>query len=403
MDVTGWLLRLGAGRPHVFVVTAVGGTGPRLAIEAEVARRGWPVALSPADADVLVVAGTPGPQLSPVLDRIWTQVPAPRTLVRIEAASAAGTQLDTAMALLADGTRQRAGARRVPESIAGPAHPSGGPEDSAGHADSGGHGERMDSGARGGHGGHGAHAGHGGMETPGGLAMADLGPDRDGLTLDQLHVPLGPALPYWPAGLVLRLVMQGDVVRELDAEVLDAEVLDAVPGASFWDHDERAAAREFDALGRFLAVAGWADTAARAHRLRDELLGDTPVETVVDDAAALARRVRRSRTLRRLVRGIPAGGSDVWERVEQRLVAGEGAMTGSGQREPVYRPRVGELPELLVGAELAALRLAVAALDPDTDSPPAPVDGRHPAAHDGAADGSTPHGRSSGAAARNAL
>ena len=38
--------------------------------------------------------------------------------------------------------------------------------------------------------------------------MADRGDDRDGLRLDQLHLPLGPVLPDWPAGLVLRVITQ---------------------------------------------------------------------------------------------------------------------------------------------------------------------------------------------------
>ena len=38
----------------------------------------------------------------------------------------------------------------------------------------------------------------GDMGMPGGLPMADRGPDRDGLRLDQLHVPLGPVLPDCP-------------------------------------------------------------------------------------------------------------------------------------------------------------------------------------------------------------
>ena len=53
-----------------------------------------------------------------------------------------------------------------------------------------------------------------------GLPMADRGEDRDGLKLDQLHVPLGPVLPDWPAGLVVRVTLQGDVVQHAEADAV---------------------------------------------------------------------------------------------------------------------------------------------------------------------------------------
>jgi hypothetical protein len=77
--------------------------------------------------------------------------------------------------------------------------------------------------------------------------------------------------------------------------------------------------------------------------------------------AALLRRIRRSRTLRWLVRGIPAGPTDVAALLEERLAAIEAPL-----REPQHGHHAAErLGELLVGAELAAARLIVAAVDPD--------------------------------------
>jgi hypothetical protein len=86
------------------------------------------------------------------------------------------------------------------------------------------------------------------MELPGGLPMADLGDDRDRLRLDRLHVPLGPVLPDWPPGLVVRTVLQGDVIQEASADVLDAG-----SGRPFW-RDAHPAARELDGLARFLGL-----------------------------------------------------------------------------------------------------------------------------------------------------
>jgi hypothetical protein len=181
--------------------------------------------------------------------------------------------------------------------------------------------------------------------------MAELGPDRDGLTLDRLHVPLGPVLPDWPAGLVVRVTLQGDVIQEASVEVLDA-------GRAVQFEWPSPAARELDGLARFLGVAGWPSAAGHARKLRDTALSGHRIETGV---AVLLRRVRRSRTLRWLIRGIPAGPTDVAALLEERLAAIE-----APSREPQHGHHAAErLGELLVGAELAAARLIVAAADPD--------------------------------------
>lgn len=203
------------------------------------------------------------------------------------------------------------------------------------------------------------------MELPGGLTMADLGEDRDGLTLDRLHVRLGPVLPDWPTGLVLRTTLQGDVIQEAAAEVVDG-----ARGSPFWDRPQRAAARELDALARFLGVAGWARIAARTRWLRDGLLGDGADDRAADYATGaqdLVRRVRRSRTLRWSVRGLRAGPIDLLAAVENRLGAIEAALSDPSTVSPL-RPSAAELPEFVVGAELAAARLIIAVLDPDTEA-----------------------------------
>ena len=198
------------------------------------------------------------------------------------------------------------------------------------------------------------------MQVPGGLPMADLGEDRDGLTLDRLHVPLGPVLPDWPAGLVLRVTLQGDVIQQAHAEVLDQG---DQPAAEDPGDSGRAAVRELDAVARLLAVAGWVDPAAQARRLRDELHAGGPVERVADRTVALLAQVRRSRTLRRLVRGVPAGPTDLASLVDRRLAAADAAVRGVPGAAPAV---VEDLAEMVVGAELAAARLIVAALDPVT-------------------------------------
>jgi hypothetical protein len=351
MDLRRLLLRLASARPHVLLVALPGATEARLAVEAELGRRGWAAAVSPADADVLVVAGPPAPAMAAVVDRVWAQMPEPRVRVVVKAVAHVSGTLDAAASRLAD--RAPGGPVGHPPGECTEAHDEGAsaPGNSGGHE----------------HGGpdHGGHE-HGDMEMPGGLPMADLGEDRDGLMLDRLHVALGPVLPDWPAGLVLRVALQGDVIQEAEAEVLDAG-----SGGSFWrDEDPRhLAGRHLDALARFLGVAGWADPAARARRLRDELLAGADPAAVRGQVHALTARVRRSRTLRWLVRGIPAGERDVAARLADRLAALDAAVDGipSPQPGPSRPPDLAALARAVVGAEFAAARLVVAVVDPDTD------------------------------------
>jgi hypothetical protein len=157
-----------------------------------------------------------------------------------------------------------------------------------------------------------------------------------------------------------------------------AEVLDAGSGRPFW-RDAHPAARELDGLARFLAVAGWADAAARARRLRDEMLAGESAEQIGKSAAALVRRVRRSRTLRWQLRGLPAGSTDLASLLEGRLAAVEAAVSAAAGSAalPASRAALAELAGLLVGSELAAARLIVAAVDPDTEEEPAREEARH--------------------------
>ena len=77
MGVTG-LLRAAAARPHVLVAAMPGGAAVRLATEEQLRHRGWPAALSPADADVLLVAGVPAADIAAAVETTWAAVPAPR-------------------------------------------------------------------------------------------------------------------------------------------------------------------------------------------------------------------------------------------------------------------------------------------------------------------------------------
>lgn len=327
MDVTSWLLR--RTPPRVLLLTAPGGTEARLAVERLVRERGWRVATSPAQANTLVVAGADH-RFEDHVRRVWEALPAPRVRVDAPTAVDAAAGLDAVLEVLHDTARQRAEATRAGSS----------PEQTT-HTD---HLSEEPHGEHGGHAGHGGHDHHmSGMAMPGGVPMADRAEDRDGLTLDELHVPLGPALPLWPAGLIVHTRLQGDVIRHASVEVLTGH-------DSFWL--EHPVARRLDSCYRLLAVAGWEDAATTAQRLRDDALaGNAP------DVRRWATRVRRSRTLRWLLSGVgvTTEHGDALDRLYQWLDA--------TKEPPRTQWTVDALPALLEGAELATARLTVASLD----------------------------------------
>jgi hypothetical protein len=456
MDLTTALLRAGAARPHVLLAVMPGATAVRLAAEEHLRRRGWPPALTPADADILFVCGQAGERMAPAVAETWQAMPAPRaqaSAVRPEEVRAA---LETARAALADLAGQRAlavGATHVDggmhmddmQSMGDMADMDmggmTGMDDMAGmdmsQTDNGmgamdmGHEPGMDM----------DHMDMGGMDMDmggmmvRGLRTASRAQDRDGLRLDQLHLPLGPFLPDWPAGLLLRLTLQGDVIQEAQAEVLGGG------DGSFWDDPwrraaagehvtcaeaaRRRAAARLDSLARLLGVAGWGAAATTARRLRDEVLAGTPDARLRRDVCRLARRVTRSRVLAWLAGGLgelsaadaaSAGVAGAAARADPADAAGSvvvGDVTAryrrwcaeldesvaafddtsplrpDGQKSPgtaggghaveAGGPATGlvaVLPELLAGAELGAARLIVASLDPDLDQLPAAAESR---------------------------
>ncbi|MDT0318839.1 hypothetical protein [Streptomyces millisiae] len=356
--MTATVRRWAAARPAVLLVPLPGGTPSRLAVERELRAAGWPLAEGPAAADLLVVAGRPVAGSTEWLDELYALLPGPRARVTVATPERAARELRAGRALL------RAGGDR---------------------------------------------ASHGGPVA--GLSLAERGDDRDGLRLDVLRLSLGPALPDWPAGLVLRLALQGDVV-------VSAAVAPPPAGAGplpFWNEpwlragtvDRAAAARRscaahLDSVARLLGVAGWPQLAHLARRSRDALLAGADPAAVRHGLRTLLRRGERSLTARSMLRGlgplsaaeaagvgvtcpVVAPGGDAYDRFRRRLAEIErtaGLLDAPGVLSPgdavgprgrVDGPRppsaalLDVLPGLLVGAEFAAARLVVAGLDPDLD------------------------------------
>ena len=176
----------------------------------------------------------------------------------------------------------------------------------------------------GGHAGHdmGGHAGHD-MGSVAGLPMASTAADRDGLELDVLTHRWGPFLPGWPAGLVVRTTLSGDVVTSAVVEQEPTRP-ETFPRPVVVAH----------ALVTVLDLAGWTQ-AARA-------LSHLPLARLDSLAPSGAEqrwlsRIGRSRTLRWALRDVAVvDGQDAADRVggwcEELLAVGRtGPERGGGR------------------------------------------------------------------------
>jgi hypothetical protein len=78
------LVRASVSRPGVLLAVSPGATRQRLAVEAELARRGWPCVGGPAEADLLVIVGDregEGEESDGVAGGLWQGIPAPKARV----------------------------------------------------------------------------------------------------------------------------------------------------------------------------------------------------------------------------------------------------------------------------------------------------------------------------------
>ncbi|MCH9667961.1 MAG: hypothetical protein K0U80_08885 [Actinomycetia bacterium] len=333
-----------ARQPHVLIAEAPGGWLQRAALERRALRWGWHLAENPADADVLAICGTPGPELTEMIGRVWDQLPGPRSGVGLVGPDTDDAEIDAALDrarfYLADTAAQRSDARerRAPhiESDTRDNHEMD--HAAMDHA-------AMDHGAM-------DHAAmdHGDMQmAPSGIPLAGGGPDRDGLEMDVLDVRLGPVLRHWPAGLVVRCSLQGDLIVDAQAWTLDAGQAPPPPPR----HARTEAARECDRLASLLFLAGWPHAGTRARRVRDLLL--TTDRPALDELDALTRLVTRSRIFGWSMRGITDGH-------HARLARARALLTGwAAPADTATTPA--DLPERVVGREMAAARLVVAGLD----------------------------------------
>ena len=391
MGLTDLIGRSAVRHAHVLPVEVPGWWRERILLERAVLDRGWTLTTNPADADVLVVCGDPPDELDEIVERLWHQMPGPRARVELTRAGGPGDALNDARRTLLDDQHQRQDAKSRPSAaeLLTPETASDDHGDMAhgdmDHSTHAGHGD-MDHSTHAGHGDmdHSTHAGHGDMDmAPGGIPLATGGPDRDGLEMDVLHVKLGPVLAHWPAGLVLRCTLQGDLV--VDAEASTVGVAASGPEAL---NGLESAVRRCDDLTALLFLAGCDDAARRVRRTRDqvmalvsrEMVAPGDLETIEAGFREVRRRLRRSRilrwSLRRVGRVVPDGPEsaslptdlqgDSYDRllhlldlVLDDLSAHDGRATAS-QLHADVGPEA--LASLVTGLDLATARLVVASV-----------------------------------------
>lgn len=345
---------MGLNRPvHVLVVTLADGVRARLAVERQVHALGWVLAWSPADADVLAVCGS-APGGDDVVGAIWDQLPGPRARVHVAGGGAPRELLEAAASLDDEAVQERL-ARAA----------DGASDRATDHGDMGG----MGPGDMGGM----DHGDMGGMDQsgPAGIPLAGSSEhDRDGLEMDEWHVVLGAGLPGWPAGLVVRATLHGDLVTALETL---AEPTGDVPTPGPDDGGPTSALRRpallLDGAASVLELAGWSSAASAARQLRDRLIDGADPRRLVPGAERLARRVRRSLLLRWSLEGVRgrAGSARPGHVVRVRLLAlleeSVVALREPDAPLPTSGPEnLAGSAHLAVGQELGTLRLLVASL-----------------------------------------
>lgn len=284
------LSRLAAAAPapvHAAIGPGCGPAAERLLARPALGRRATPRA-----AAILLVAGEIPGRARDALDRLHDQLPHPRRTLRWDGAGEIEPQILAAWRELLDGGATEPD--RCPDT---PPAPWRGEGD---------HGQ----------GGKGMMGG-----TPYGRPMAMTGAEiRDGLQLDRYTARIGPFAPMLPPGMVLEVILQGDVICECRV---------AEPP---FDQPPDAAAPDLGAarMLRLLGLDGAADALLRGRRPR---------------VAGLLSAVPRGL-------GQVAGAGDARDRLGAWL---------AGREVAVDAP---DLPALLAGLEWSEAALVLASLPP---------------------------------------
>ncbi len=189
---------------------------------------------------------------------------------------------------------------------------------------------------------------------------------RDGLALDRLSLHLGPFCAGLPAGLSLQVGLQGDVLAEVDLDVVGGSVpLVGVPATDHAPRQVQDARRRLAATSELCALAGLGACAERA--------AAAAVAPSVAAITALRRRLDRRWGLRTATDGVGVvdeGGDDVTARWRAWLDGAHAAVVGDGPDVSTNRPDLDTLGEALVGMEIGQAWLTLSSLQLDLEVRP---------------------------------
>jgi len=367
---------------HVLLVERPGWALTRIAAERALAARGWRVAGSAADADALLCCGEPGPELDPLVEALFAQLPRPQARERADHPGVVAAALDQILAALRAGDAAAVPTQDQPARAEHAEHPPAGHYDMDGGETGGG---SMGSGDMAG--GDMDHDDMGDMDMsgPGGIALAGGDQDRDGLEMDVLAVRLGPVLPAWPAGLVLSVTLAGDLISDCHAGLIGLKAENVLPlQVSRREH----AALVADRIGWLLLLAGAGRAERQLRQVRDGLLDGAEISWCAGRLRRLADRVSRSRLLGWSLRDLgridqgslrevdqPLDWSgDVLDRLHRRL-SGLSELVGE-LTDPAVKGVLPTAPSInqagldlvadtVRGLDLGAARLVIASIDID--------------------------------------
>ena len=248
---------------------------------------------TPRHACVLLVAGTIPDAHHEALDRVHDQMPHPRTVVTWEEIDSTTDAVESITRLIAD----RCESLLADRSTSSPGRLTDEePNEWRGVGPFGQGGEGMMGG------------------TPYGRAMAMTADDRDGLTLDQINLQLGPFAGQLPGGLVADVALQGEVIQSIEFAVRADALVTSVDR-------NLTVPRRLQWLSHALHVQGLDSFAARAAGLARRSEFPDRATDLGREFGRLRRRMKWT-GLHSALRGVgPHDGADTWERWTTHLDA----------------------------------------------------------------------------------
>lgn len=194
--------------------------------------------------------------------------------------------------------------------------------------------------------------------VPYGRPMPERADDRDGLTLDQVPVRIGPLFSSFPPGLSLAVKLQGDLVQEASPDVVADLPSPAAAGLFVRALDVPVLVAELE-LARARALLRWAAEGLRVHGL--SALGTRVLRLAgrlgpddVAEVAALERTLRRTRLFSWATGGVAPLGSDLLKGLGVGPVGRAAGLAEDLRLEESAYLELGFAPVLHEGADSAA-------------------------------------------------